>query len=35
MRKHPSSGCRAAARLQKLPLRPKAKTNERVGLLAC
>jgi hypothetical protein len=28
-------GCRAADRLQKLPFRPQAKTNERVGLLDC
>jgi hypothetical protein len=28
-------GCRAADRLQKLPLRPQAKTNERLGLLPC
>src|SRR3954469_21375978 len=30
-----SAGCRAAARLQKLPLRPKAKPNELLGLLPC
>ena len=28
-------GCRAAARLQKLPLRRKASLSERLGLLAC